>query len=29
MSYDVEDFKRCMKRAISCYKNKEGYQKLR
>ena len=22
MSYDVEDFKRCMRRAIACYKNK-------
>jgi starch synthase len=22
MSYDVEDFKRCMRRAISCFRNK-------
>lgn len=29
MSYEVEDFKRCMRRAISCYKNKEAYSKLR
>jgi hypothetical protein len=29
MSYDVEDFKRCMRRAINCFKNKELYQKLR
>jgi glycogen synthase len=29
MSYDVEDFKRCMRRAIQCYKVKPAYEKLR
>jgi starch synthase len=29
MSYDHEDFKRCMRRALECYKNRPAYEKLR
>ena len=29
MSYDLEDFKRCIRRAIECYHNKSSYDKLR
>jgi starch synthase len=29
LSYDLEDFKRCMRRAIECYKNPQAYEKLR
>ena len=29
MSYDAQDFQKCMKRAINCYKNKKAYEKLR
>ncbi len=29
MSYDLEDFKKCMRRALECFKNKPAYEKLR
>lgn len=29
MSYDLEDFKRCVRRAIECYHNKTAYEKIR
>lgn len=29
MSYQLEDYKRCVKRALECYKNKSAYEKLR
>jgi len=29
MSYDLEDFKKCMRRALECFKNKPAYDKLR
>jgi starch synthase len=29
MSYDLEDFKRCMRRALDVYKNRPAYERLR
>ncbi len=29
MSYDSEDFKRCIRRAVECYHNKAAYEKIR